>query len=87
MDDTSADAPLLLFERMTAGWVAEDANEDDKEMLIKDFSACFKSGQKIGVIGPVGSGKTSFLMSILGEMQIKHGKLKIQKNTQIVFAE
>lgn len=51
------------------------------------MSCSFERGENIGIIGPVGSGKTSFLLSILGEMPIKSGKLMIQKDTQIVYAE
>jgi ABC-type transport system involved in cytochrome bd biosynthesis fused ATPase/permease subunit len=33
----------------------------------------FKQGDKIAVIGKVGNGKTSLLLSILGEMRILAG--------------
>ena len=46
-------------------------SESEENVVFKDLTFSFECGEKVGVIGPVGSGKTSFLMSILGEMPIK----------------
>ena len=39
------------------------------------------------MIGAVGSGKTSFLLSILGEMPVGEGRIFIKKDAQIVYCE
>ena len=44
-------------------------------------------GEKIAVIGAVGSGKTSLLLSILGEMPIHEGKLLTRKSKDVIIVE
>lgn len=53
---------------------------ESENSVIKDLTFSFEKGQKVAVIGPVGSGKTSLLMSILGEMPVSEGKVLIQKD-------
>ena len=55
-------------------------SDDDENIIIRDLTLSFERGQKVAVIGPVGSGKTSFLMSILGEMPVSQGRVLIQKD-------
>ena len=53
-------------------------NSSEETIIIRDLSFSFEAGQKIAVIGTVGSGKTSFLMSILGEMPVSQGRILIK---------
>lgn len=46
-----------------------------------------KNGDKVGVIGAVGSGKTSLLLSILGEMPISDGTVLMEENMKVALAE
>ena len=55
-------------------------SDDSENTILKDLTFSFDRGQKVAVIGPVGSGKTSFLMSILGEMPVSQGRVLIQKD-------
>ena len=41
--------------------------------IIRDASFKLKRGENVAVIGAVGTGKTSLLMAILGEMPIQSG--------------
>ena len=45
------------------------------------------AGQNVAIIGPVGAGKTSLLMLVLGEMPVQQGEVRIKKGAQIVYAE
>lgn len=36
-------------------------------------------GEFVGIIGPVGSGKSSFLSAILGELSIESGEIAINQ--------
>ncbi|EMC96893.1 hypothetical protein BAUCODRAFT_106032 [Baudoinia panamericana UAMH 10762] len=63
--------PLIGFDRATFSWGGKDA--DDFKMI--DLDMQFKVGQLNVVIGPTGSGKTSLLMALLGEMTILDGSV------------
>lgn len=45
------------------------------KFALKDVNIEIQCGQIIAVVGHVGSGKTSLLLSILGEMQKLHGSI------------
>ncbi|XP_054158177.1 ATP-binding cassette subfamily C member 4-like [Oppia nitens] len=45
---------------------------------IKDITVSLASGELLAVIGPVGSGKSSFLMSLLNEIQITSGRVEVK---------
>lgn len=53
--DTEA---LLLIKNLSYRY------EDDKKEVLKDFNLAIQAGQKIGICGPVGAGKTSLLKLI-----------------------
>ncbi|XP_077987994.1 ATP-binding cassette sub-family C member 4-like isoform X1 [Glandiceps talaboti] len=45
---------------------------------LKDITFEVKPGQLMAVIGPVGSGKSSLLMTLLGEMPVTNGKVQVK---------
>ncbi len=57
---------------------------DDKP-LIKDFSYTFKKGDKIGIVGPNGVGKTTFLNMITGSLAPDSGKVAMGQTTAIGY--
>ncbi len=57
----------------------------DENMLIQDFSAMITRGDKIGIIGANGCGKTTLLKLLLGELQPVTGKVKLGTNLSIAF--
>ena len=50
--------------------------------LIKDFSYTFKRGDKIGIIGKNGTGKSTFLNLLTGKLQPDKGDLSVGETTQ-----
>ncbi|KAK6417948.1 Transporter of the ATP-binding cassette (ABC), partial [Oleoguttula sp. CCFEE 5521] len=62
-------APVIGFDNGTFSWGL--AESDDFKMM--DLDLRFKIGQLNVVIGPTGSGKTSLLMALLGEMTLVEG--------------
>lgn len=54
--------------------------------VIKDVSFEFSNNEKIAVIGKVGSGKTSLLLTILKELCITKGTLQVNAQ-DIAYAE
>jgi len=47
----------------------------DDVVIIKGFDYIFKRGEKLGVVGKNGTGKTSFVKMLLGKMQPDNGKI------------
>ncbi|KAK3684426.1 Transporter of the ATP-binding cassette (ABC) [Vermiconidia calcicola] len=62
---------VLGFDDGTFSWGSKDS-EDFKMM---DLNLRFKIGQMNVIIGPTGSGKTSLLMALLGEMTLLEGSV------------
>ena len=57
---------------------------DDKQ-LVKDFSITIMRGDRIGLIGPNGTGKTTLLKILLGQLTPDHGKVKIGTRIEIAY--
>ena len=52
---------------------------------MNDFSAIIQRGDKIGLIGANGIGKTTFLKLILGELQPTRGKIRIGSKQEVAY--
>ena len=66
-----ARAPCLAFNNVTAAWSGYDENPAADAPLFRNMSIDLSVGQKVAIIGPVGAGKTSLLMLVLGEMPVQ----------------
>ncbi|EJS42817.1 ybt1p [Saccharomyces arboricola H-6] len=62
----------FAFENSTISW-----DKDNQDFKLKDLNIEFKTGKLNVVIGPTGSGKTSLLMALLGEMYLLNGKIVV----------
>ena len=51
-------------------------NEPDK-IIIKDFSAHIRPGQKVAIVGPTGAGKTTLVNLLMRFFEINSGRIKI----------
>ncbi|XP_054158540.1 ATP-binding cassette sub-family C member 4-like [Oppia nitens] len=72
VDDNYDKKTGVTIDNITARWT-----NDVIEPTLKDISVCVKPGQLLAVIGPVGSGKSSLLMSVLNEMTVDSGSLQV----------
>jgi len=55
------------------------------KVLINDFSTAIMRGDKVGLIGPNGVGKTTLLNILLGELQPQQGSIRHGVNLQISY--
>ena len=53
--------------------------------LIKDFSITLGRGDKVGIIGPNGCGKTTLLRLLLGELTPTSGKVEYGTNLEVIY--
>ena len=71
------------------GKIVAELTEVDKafggKVIAKNFSATFLRGDKVGLIGPNGVGKTTLLKMILGELEPDGGKIRQGANLQVAY--
>ncbi|XP_022904684.2 ATP-binding cassette sub-family C member 4-like isoform X1 [Onthophagus taurus] len=60
------------LKNLTASWSPESSKH-----ALSNLNLCVEKGSLIGVIGPVGSGKSSLLHSMLGELHVVSGNIMI----------
>jgi ABC-type multidrug transport system fused ATPase/permease subunit len=60
----------IRIENLTAGHTGADAP------VLKGLSLEVPSGGSVAVVGPVGSGKSSLLQALLGELRLAHGEVR-----------
>ncbi|KAF5275656.1 hypothetical protein FQA39_LY06768 [Lamprigera yunnana] len=71
--------PILLLQNLTCKW-----NAKLQENALNGVNVTLNRGELLGVIGSVGSGKSSFLQTILGELDIVEGSMEL--NGSISYA-
>ena len=55
--------------------------------IVRDFSTTIWRGDKIGIIGPNGGGKTTLLKLLLGHLSPREGTVKLGTNLQVVYLD
>ena len=55
------------------------------KVIARNFSATFLRGDKVGLIGPNGVGKSTLLKMILGELEPDSGKIRQGANLQVAY--
>lgn len=73
------DRPDIIVKGLTAKWLATSSED-----TLKDISFSVGPGELLAVIGPVGSGKSSLLETVLGELIIVSGTKEL--NGRISYA-
>ena len=56
-----------------------------EKVIVKNFTATILRGDKVGLVGPNGIGKTTLLKLILGELAPDSGKIRTGANLQIAY--
>jgi len=60
-------------------------NEEEKVNIIDDFSYVFKRGEKIGIVGPNGVGKSTFLNIITEQLRPSSGRVVVGQTIQFGY--
>lgn len=87
INNEKKDKYSLRLENLCAKW-----NESSSDLTLANLNLTVEKGKLIGIIGPVGAGKSSLLQAILGELQpasgnvVINGKLSYSSQEPWVFA-
>jgi ATP-binding cassette subfamily F protein uup len=66
--------------------VSKHYSEDGKtKVILNKFSLRFQRGDRIGIVGKNGSGKTSFLRMLIGELPPDSGTVKLAKDINLSY--
>lgn len=68
----------VSFENVSFGYNSE-------KIIIKNFSAKVKAGQKVAIVGPTGAGKTTIVKLLMRFYDINSGKIEIDGNNIFDF--
>ena len=60
-------------------------SENKETVILENFSMRIMRGDRIGLLGKNGSGKTSFLKLLIGELKPDTGKVKLAKNLEFSY--
>ena len=61
----------VVFDHVRFGY------EDSQELVIHDFSAVVKAGQKVAIVGPTGAGKTTMVKLLMRFHDLKGGQITL----------
>ncbi|MBL8308925.1 MAG: ATP-binding cassette domain-containing protein [Burkholderiales bacterium] len=56
-----------------------------ERVIVRNFTATILRGDKVGLVGPNGIGKTTLLKLILGELAADRGKIRVGHNLQVAY--
>ncbi len=80
-NETSGPNLLVNFFNVKKKFVTSE----HEKVILKNFNYKLMRGEKIGIIGKNGSGKSTFLNLVVNNNLIDEGNIKIRKNTRISF--
>ena len=55
------------------------------QCIIRDFSTTVLRGDRVGIIGPNGAGKTTLIRTLLGDIDIDHGRVRRGTRQQLAW--
>ena len=64
---------------------ASIAYPNSKNKILKDISVKITKGDRIGLLGKNGTGKTTFLKTLIGELEALSGSIKLKKNLEFSY--
>ncbi|MDZ4784578.1 MAG: ABC-F family ATP-binding cassette domain-containing protein [bacterium] len=86
-DDRKAQLEFSTSNRKTRDLikVEEITKSISGRTLFKDISVTLSPGVRLGIVGPNGSGKTTFVKTLLGELQPDQGKITRANHLRVSF--
>lgn len=89
--DVQGKASIKLNQAQHSGKVVIEAKSIhatfDHQVVINDFSCRILRGDKVGIIGPNGCGKSTLIKLLTGESKPTSGQIKVGTNMQIAYLD
>ncbi len=82
---TAEQSSQNMVEFFNVGKSFIDAESGSEKKILENFNMRIKKKDRIGILGRNGSGKTSFLRMLTGEMKADTGKVKRAKTLEIAY--
>ncbi|XP_058822724.1 ATP-binding cassette sub-family C member 4-like isoform X2 [Topomyia yanbarensis] len=77
----------ISMRSVTARWDAAWEGNEDRPPTLNNLDIDFPRGKLIGIVGPIGSGKSSILQAILNELPLESGKIISNETISYVSQE
>jgi ATP-binding cassette, subfamily F, member 3 len=84
-EPVSAPNPLMVLEDVDAGYRIEDQNAAVEKKIVSGINFSLQSGQRIGLLGVNGAGKSTFIKTIAGDLAPLSGTLHTGKGLVIGY--
>ncbi|KRB91495.1 ATP-binding cassette domain-containing protein [Noviherbaspirillum sp. Root189] len=81
----SAPNPLLVMEDVIAGYRIENDNEVTEKPIVRGVNFSLQTGQRIGLLGVNGAGKSTMVKTIAGELKQLEGDVRLGKGLSIGY--
>ena len=75
----------MVIEAKGLGFHYDADSESGDRPVIRDLSTTIMRGDKVGIIGPNGSGKTTMLRLLLGELAPREGTVRHGTNLEVAY--
>lgn len=79
------DETCIVIDKGSFSWAYPEENKEKQRECLQDISLRVKPQSFVAVVGEVGSGKTSLLNAILGNMQLESGQIKITSTDSVAY--
>ena len=70
--------PLIIIDKVDLGY-------DTEHPILKNVSMMIRGGARIGILGVNGAGKSTFIKSLVGELEPLKGEIKTSKGVNIAY--
>jgi ATP-binding cassette subfamily F protein uup len=76
---------VVEAEKLTFGWPGDKQESNDKRLIVNNFNCSIMRGDRIGFIGRNGTGKTTLLKLLLGDIKPQSGSVKVGTQLEIAY--
>jgi ATP-binding cassette subfamily F protein 3 len=77
--------PLLVLDKVEAGYRGDGGDGGEEKIIVRNINFTLQSGQRIGLLGVNGAGKSTFIKTIAGDISPLHGVAHLGKGLVVGY--